>query len=119
MKKLFIIFVGAILFSITAIYGQEPVPILDTAKNPVKQDDPEVENTPPDAANYLRGMVKIVPTDLPAPVKRTLQSGSQYYGWEKATVYKHKSDNTYLVELPQGESKRVFKFDKTGKPLLE
>ena len=117
MKKLMSILFFLIL-GVATVHAQEPAPLPDTVGDKVKQGDPEVKNPPP-TVNYLSDAVKITSAEIPAAVKRTLQSGTEYAGWERGTVYKDKSGSTYIVEIKEADRTRVFRFDKAGKPVLD
>jgi hypothetical protein len=52
---------------------------------------------------------------LPASLKKTLQEGDQYKGWESATFYLDKTSKQYLVELGTTSDKRIYRFDENGK----
>lgn len=98
-----------------AVCGQTPDP--DTLRDPVKQGDPEVRQNPADI-NYVQNMTKILPEDLPKAVRQTLQ-GPEYLGWEKATIYKNKAGDRFLIEIRNGDKVRYYRFDKEGKPVDE
>jgi hypothetical protein len=116
MKKISIFLCG-LLVSLATLYAQTPAPDPDTLRD-VKQTDPEVEHLPSDI-NYRDGQIKITPAQLPAEVKQTLQSGSEYEGWEKAAVYKSKNNGRYTVEITKADTARIFRFDKLGRPVKE
>jgi hypothetical protein len=118
MKNVIITLVAIFMIGLAAVNAQEPTPLSDTVKDPVKQGDPEVKNQPLNI-NYLNGMVKITPKELPAPVKQTLEAGSQYQGWERASLYKNKAGDSFIVEMKEGDRTKIFRFDKTGKPVLD
>jgi hypothetical protein len=108
-----LLFVGLI-----AVHAQSPTPDPDTTTAPVKQTDPEVDVMPRDV-NYAGGMTKITTQDLPKAIKQTLGSSSGYEGWEKAKAFRDKTGNTYLIEMKEGDKTRLFRFDKTGKLILD
>src|SRR5687767_6319291 len=88
MKKSLILLVS-ILMGMAAANAQSPAPEPDTLKE-VKQTDPEAKNLPHDT-HYTKDQVKITSKQIPAGVKRTLESGTQFEGWEKGSFYKNKS----------------------------
>ena len=118
MKKIILTIISALIISVAAVNAQEPTPQLDTVSTPVKEGDPEVK-TPPPNVNYLHGMTRITSAEIPAAIKQTLESGSQYAGWERASVYKNKSGKTYVIEIKEADRTRIFRFDKNGKPILD
>ena len=52
--------------------------------------------------------------DLPAGLIQTLE-GTQYKGWENATIYRNKSSNDYMLVIQDNGQTRTFYFDKEGK----
>lgn len=117
MKKLISVLAG-LLITIAAVHAQSPAPEPDTLRDPVKQTDPEGGVLPKDV-NYTDDHQKITPKQLPAGVRQTLESGTQYDGWEKASVYKNKSGSVYIVEITKADTTRTFRFDKLGRPVKE
>jgi hypothetical protein len=118
MKKLLLILLGCFFLNVATVNAQEPAPLPDTVGDKVKQGDPEVKNPPP-SVNYLSDAVRITSKEIPAAVKRTLESGTQYTGWERASIYKDKDGNKYIVEMKDADTTRVFRFGKDGKPLFD
>ena len=107
----FIIGCGLCLL-MTAAYAQEQN--LDTAKNPVRQDDPAVTQSPEQMReNSLRDMIKISPSEIPADMQNALK-GTDYKG-ESKTFYRSKSGDSYLVEIQDGNITHTYRFDKKGK----
>jgi hypothetical protein len=100
-----------------AANAQSPAPEPDTLKE-AKQTDPEAKNLPHDT-HYTKDHVKITSKQIPAGVKRTLESGSQFEGWEKGSFYKNKSGNLYTLEITKGDTTRTYRFDASGKPVNE
>ena len=99
-------------------YAQSPVPEPDTLKNQVRQIDP-VPQTMPQDANYTANKIKITSVEFPEAVKKTLSAGSEYKGWEKGTAYKSKDGKMYLLEMSEGDTTRIYRFDTTGKLLID
>lgn len=97
--------------------AQSPVAEPDTLKN-IKQTDP-VPQTMPHDANYAAEKIKITSVEFPAAVKRTLGAGPEYEGWEKGTAYKSKNGKMYLLEISAGDTTRIFRFDPSGKLILD
>jgi hypothetical protein len=104
----------------TAVYAgaQSPVPEPDTVKNQVRQIDPVPQAMPHDA-NYTAEKIKITTAEFPESVKKTLSAGSEYQGWEKGTAYKSKDGKMYLLEMSEADTTRLFRFDTSGKLILD
>lgn len=71
-------------------YAQSPVPEPDTLKSPVRQTDPTPQTTAPNV-DYTRNKIKITSAELPKQVRSTLQSSTQYTGWETGLIHKDKA----------------------------
>lgn len=108
----------AVMMSVITLCAQTPVPEPDTLRE-VKQTDPTTQTLPPEDINYTAGQIKITPEQLPAQVKQTLQSGTQYEGWEKAAVYKSETNDLFTIEISRADTTRIFQFDKMGRPAKE
>jgi hypothetical protein len=117
MKKLVAILAG-LFITIAAAHAQSPAPEPDTLRDPVKQTDPEGRVLPRDV-NYADDHQKITPKQLPAGVLQTLESSTQYDGWEKAFVYKNKSGSVFTIEITRADTTRTYRFDKLGRPVKE
>lgn len=108
MKKIILILAGALCLSTAAVQAQD-------ATNKAKQDS--TRQSP--STNYQKDMVKIQATDVPSSLRTTLQD-AQYKGWEKATLYRSKNNDMYVVEMKDASGKTmVHKFDASGKPIRE
>lgn len=57
---------------------------------------------------------KIKSEELPAPVKKALES-QDYRGWLIDSAFKYTATETYEVNLKNGAETKVVKFDKDGK----
>jgi hypothetical protein len=117
MRKILLIIVGLIT-AVAAVVAQTPAPEPDTLRDPVKQTDPEPKTLPPNS-HYIDDAVKITPQQIPTAVKQTLESGTSYTGWEKASLYKNKSGTVFIIEITKGDTTRTFHFDKLGRPVKE
>lgn len=117
MRKLILTTAG-VLLSIAALMAQSPAPDPDTLRDPVKQIDPEVKVLP-QSDKYNEDRVKITAKQIPAAVRQTLSSSTQYEGWEKASIYQNKSGNIFIVEVTKADTTRTFRFDKGGRPANE
>lgn len=117
MKNSLLFLTAILVLGLCVSKAQSPAPEPDTLKQ-VKQTDPEAKTIPRDA-NYTRDQVKITSTEIPASVRRTLESGAGYAGWERAIIYKNKSGNLYTVEITKGDTTRTYRFDRLGKPVNE
>jgi hypothetical protein len=55
--------------------------------------------------------------DLPAELRTTLSSDERYKGWENQKIYLDKTNKVYLMEVKDGVTTKVYRFDAKGKPV--
>lgn len=114
MKKVKLIIACAFCLMLSAGYAQEST--LDTAKNPVRQGDPAVRQTPGQIQeNDLRDMTEISESEIPPSMQNALK-GEDYKG-ESKTFYKSKDGESYAVEIKDGNITQTYRFNKQGKPV--
>jgi hypothetical protein len=104
--------------TVTAVFAQTPAPDPDTVLGPVQQGDPAVRQLPP-RMDYVNDMKRITPSEVPDPVRQTLESSAQYTGWEKALIYQNEKKDEYLVEFKEAAKTTSYRFNKEGRPVLE
>jgi len=103
MKKTILILAGALCLSVATVNAQ------DAPQR--SKDSTSVQPT----QNYVKDMAKINATEIPASLRSTLQ-GSQYTGWENATIYRSKDSDMYLVEMKDASDRTTsYRFDANGK----
>ena len=117
MKKLILLFTF-IMFASLSVLAQNPVPDPDTLQNPVQQGDPAVKTLPP-RLDYVEDRKRIVPEELPEPVKQSLESSAQYTDWQRAMIYHDRNKDEYLVEFSAEGRTTTYRFNKEGKPIVE
>jgi hypothetical protein len=98
MKKLMFAF-AAMLGSVAFVSAQ------DGSNNIVKA---------PETAVNQDEKVKIKSEELPAPVKKALET-QDYRGWLIDSAFKYAATETYEVHLKNGAETKIVKFDKDGK----
>lgn len=105
MKKIILILAGALCLSTAAVQAQ------DVPQDTTRQSE--------QSQNYRKDMVKIQAAEIPTSLRTTLQD-AQYQGWEKATIFRSKSNDMYLVEMKDADGKtKVHKFDANGKAVRD
>ena len=109
-----VLFFATLFFAGVAL-AQNPVPELDTTQIPVEQGDPALKTFSPET--YLKDFKRIMPDELPAPVRTTLDAGTQYSGWQRAPIYKNKKGDRFVLEIPSDDRTERFQFDAQGKPV--
>lgn len=107
MKKIILMMAGALCLSVAVANAQNPAqPPRDTTSVQPSQ-------------NYVKDMVKIKATEIPASLRSTLQA-SQYKGWENATIFRSKNSDTYLIQMQDANDRmKTYRFDASGKPLKD
>lgn len=107
MKKIILMMAGALCLSVAVANAQNPAqPPRDTTAVQPSQ-------------NYVKDMVKINATEIPASLRSTLQA-SQYQGWENATIFRSKNSDTYLIQIQDANDRmKTYRFDASGKPLKD
>jgi hypothetical protein len=103
MKKIILVVVGALCMWVAGANAQDATQrVKDTAN---------VQPSP----NYVKDMAKINATEVPAPLRSTLQ-GTPYTGWENATIFRSKNGDMYLVEMSdENDRRKAYRFDSNGK----
>ena len=119
MKKIVLILASELCLGAAAVQAQDP------AQQPTKDStsiQPSQPATPaqPDQPSYLKDMVKIEATEIPAGLQATLQR-DQFKGWESGSVYKNQTGDVYIVEINDAVENRTkaYRFDASGKPIKE
>jgi len=101
MKKLMLTIAGLLFVSVLAVTAQ--VQDTTSAGQPATGYQQEL--------NYDE-LEPVQSTDVPASLRSSLQ-GSEYSGWEAGKVYRHKTDNEYVVVIGD-ENAKVYRFDSNG-----
>lgn len=117
MKKIIWLPIVLSLMAVSAALAQIPTPDPDTVP-PIKEGDPALRQLPP-RDDYADDRQRIVPEELPDPVKQTLESSAEYAGWQKAVIYRDKKKEDYIVEFTERGKTTSYRFDKEGRPVTE
>lgn len=118
MKKIILILAGAFCISAAAVQAQDVAP-RDTTNKSVSSSPSVTHPSEAPSQDYKQDMVKIKSSEVPASLRSTLQ-GTQYKGWEKATIYRSKNNDGYVIEMKDASDKiMTHRFDANGKPLRD
>src|SRR6186997_396965 len=116
MKAVKLILASIMIAGSVGAYAQDST----TISIPPPPIPPQDQTTPAnqvreDQMNFKRNMVIIQPSDVPASLRKTLQS-SQYKGWESGVIYRNQTSDMFMVEMREGNQTRLYRFDQNGKP---
>jgi hypothetical protein len=126
MKKIKLLLATIMLMGAVAVYAQDTTGVSGGASKDRKGPglgaqgqnvgDRVLENQSQD---YRKDMTVIQAADVPASLRSTL-AGDQYKGWESnATIYSSKNNDSYVVEIREGNETKVHRFDQNGKAVKE
>jgi hypothetical protein len=119
MKRVTAILTILLFAAVTAVSAQTDTPQPDTISDPVQEGDPTFRHIPPQADDYVKDMNKITPEELPAPVRKTLDSNARYEGWQKGQVFVNKTNDHYVIQIKESDKTMTYRFDKDGKQVLD
>lgn len=134
MKKIVILTAGAILFGSAAVLAQDTIRTQQRRDTTgIRQTQPQQERQRQDQTDLrkrekdqnpgdrldqdTKGWTTVNSSDIPAGLRTTL-SGSQYSGWENATIYRNDKDNGYRVRIGT-QNPKTYYFDKNGKAVTK
>jgi hypothetical protein len=75
------------------------------------------ENAPSQIRWTPEERVQITRDQVPPSLRVTL-GDKKYKGWEKSTIYRKKNSNEYLVVIDDGNSAKLYYFDRNGKEAM-
>jgi hypothetical protein len=109
--------VGMMLASISMVNAQDNA-VASKKKDALKEQGEKIqkeENSGGDA-----DMVKLNAADVPAVLRRALQS-VEYRGWdeETSTIYGSEENDLYIIEIKSGKQTKTFYFDGEGKVIRD
>jgi hypothetical protein len=69
--------------------------------------------------DYYKEMTVIESREVPNSLRSTL-GGPQYKGWEtNSTIYKHRTNEHFLLEMREGNKTKSYHFDRDGNAVKE
>lgn len=101
---------SALVFGATASYAQDT-----TRTEYIQKEGEQAREKSKDEP--MKGWTKVNSSEIPDGLRATL-SGSQYRGWEKATVFRNEVTGRYMVRIGE-ENPTTYYFDKDGKAVDE
>ncbi len=103
-----------VLFAFAAMLGSVAFVNAQDAATPAPEESNKLKTEAAAPADQQDEKVKIKSEELPAPVKKALET-QDYRGWLIDAAYKYSATETYEVSLKNGAETKVVKFDKDGK----
>lgn len=61
--------------------------------------------------------VLVTEAAIPPRLRRRLEQGEQYRGWEGGEIYLNRNTGLYVLYLKDGVTTNVYGFDRRGKPV--
>ena len=104
--KTLIIITAAFCLSVSSLCAQDVKP------EPTPQVKDTVKTEP--SLSYLKEMIKIEPSEIPAQLRSTLES-PKFTGWEDGVIYRSKNNDAFVVEMRD----MTYQFDGKGKLIKE
>jgi hypothetical protein len=102
---------GALMIGIATVNAQ------DTTRRTDPQRPAQEEQPSPSQDQYRSGELVPLPIDqVPADLKKTLEA-PEYKGWENASLYQNKSTKEYVLQMNEGDNRKVYRFDSKGQPM--
>ena len=118
MKKIKLILASALTFAALAAFAQDSTNVSnDAAKD---KTGPGVGAQQLDRNDDDRNDMSVMEkSEVPANLRSTLK-GDQYKGWEdKATIYRSRNNDSFIVEMKEGDQTKVHRFDQNGKAVKD
>ena len=116
MKQVKLFLASALLIVSAAGFAQDTTKVTDEA---AKQREGPGLGAQKQSEDYRKDMTIIQPVELPGTLRKTLEA-KQYEGWEKkSTIYRSKGNDSFIVEMRDGDQVNVHRFDQYGKPVKD
>lgn len=114
MKKIKIILASAMVMGAVTLFAQDTTRVSDEAAK--QRSGPGVGTAQDESqADYKKDMTVMEKRQVPANLRSTLQ-GEQYKGWEEnSTIYRTRNNDSFIVEMKEGDQTKVHRFDQNGK----
>jgi uncharacterized protein YdeI (BOF family) len=115
MNKIQLILASALLFTTATTLAQDTTKLKDEAAE--QREGPGVGTQKSD--DHRKDMTAIQSSEVPEKLRTTLK-GKQYKGWEKnSTIYRSRNNDSFLVEMREGDQVKVHRFDQHGKAVKD
>ncbi len=113
MKKIKLILASTLVMGAVTLFAQDTTKVSDDAAR--QRSGPGVGVAQDESQDYKKDMTVMEKNEVPANLRSTLDD-DQYKGWEeKATIYKNRDNDSFIVEMKEGEQTKVHRFDQNGK----
>ncbi|HWA33367.1 MAG TPA: hypothetical protein VG737_04530 [Cyclobacteriaceae bacterium] len=109
--------VGLFVASILTVQAQDNA-VAAKKKDALKEQGEKIQKE--ESSGGDADMVKLDAADVPAVLRRALQS-LEYQGWdaETSTIYGSEENDLYVVEIKRGKQTKTFYFDGEGKVIQD
>lgn len=118
MKKVKAVLICSFVFAALVTFGQDSTKLSDEA---VKQrEGPGVgAQTQEQSHDDREDRTVVEKRQVPANLRSRLQD-DKYKGWEEnATIYKLRDNDSFIVEMKEGDQVKEYRFDKDAKPVKD
>lgn len=113
MKKIKLIIASALVMGSMSVFAQDSTNVSNEAAK--QRSGPGVGAAQDESQDYKKDMTVMEKQEVPANLRSTL-SEEQYKGWEeKSTIYKNRDNDSFIVEMKEGDQTKVHRFDQNGK----
>ena len=114
MKKVKLFFASALVMGAVTVFAQDTTNVSDEAAK--QRSGPGVGTAQDENQyDYKKDMTVLEKRQVPANLRSTLNE-DQYKGWEEnSTIYKTRNNDSFIVEMKEGDQTKVHRFDQNGK----
>ena len=113
MKKIKLILASALMMGVFTVFAQDSTNVTNDAAE--QRSGPGVGAQSQEQDDYKKDMTVMEKRQVPVNLRSTLQE-EQYKGWEeKSTIYKTRNNDSFIVEMKEGDQTKVHRFDQNGK----
>lgn len=104
---------SALVMGAVTVFAQDSTNVSNEAAK--DREGPGVGAQPQEQDDYKKDMTVVEKRQVPANLRSALQE-DQYKGWEEnATIYKTRNNDSFIVEMKEGDQTKVHRFDQNGK----
>jgi hypothetical protein len=118
MKKIRLFLASTLLLGAFAVFGQDSTKVSEDATDQTSGPGVGAQQGS-QTDDFRKDMTVMEKRQVPANLRSTLQ-GEQYKGWEdNATIYRTRNNDSFIVEMKEGDQVKLHRFDQNGKPVKD